>query len=172
MRHLKSRGLSFHSPSPEQTGLLGAVLAGLVMRLNPGALLLYAPLGAGKSALTAALVRALPGGEKAECSSPSFTVCNIYYTAPVTRHFDLYRLAPGLLNDDLAESLDDVAALTIVEWAENMAEADAPADGLACRICLDRERAEEGRIFDFAALGPRGREFLRLLREQLSQMAR
>lgn len=150
------------------TALLGRAMATAALRANPGALLLQGDLGVGKTALASAMVKALPGGGEAETSSPSFTICNIYYTAPLVRHFDLYRLPPGLANDELAESLDDGQALTIVEWPQHMAKADAPADGALCRISRDGEN-NEARCFVFTPLGAAGRLFLDALRSHSHQ---
>ena len=139
---------------------LGEALAGTIIRCNPGALLLFGELGAGKTTLTRGLVNALPGGDEAEASSPSFTICNIYCTAPLVHHFDLYRLEPGTPDDALAESFDAESVLTIVEWPEHMAARDAPEDGLACRLTVGRNR--QARDAEFMTLGPKGGHFLQL----------
>ena len=142
----------------EDTRRFGQILARSVMRASPGALLLYGELGAGKTALARALVEALPGGNAAEVSSPSFTICNIYCTAPQVRHFDLYRLEPGLPDEALEESFDDPAALTIVEWPERLAERDMPDNGLICR--LEPGPDEGSRLAEITALGPAGQRCL------------
>ena len=135
---------------------------------NPiGALLLYGTLGAGKTTLVRAVAETLPGGENAEISSPSFTICNIYCTAPTVHHFDLYRLEPGVPDESLGESLDDEAVLTIVEWPEHMAERDLPGDGLACR--LTAARGGEGRLAELSAVGPSGKRCLEALVLRFSQ---
>ncbi len=137
---------------------LGRCLAKALHTVHPGALLLYGGLGAGKTTLCRFLVAALPGGDQAETSSPSFTICNIYCTKPLVHHFDLYRLTPGTCDDALADSFDTPAILTIVEWPEHIATEDFPPDGLALRLRhgsgIDERRAE------FIPLGPLGREFL------------
>ena len=142
----------------EDTRRFGRILARSVMRASPGALLLYGDLGAGKTALARALVEALPGGDAAEVSSPSFTICNIYCTAPQVRHFDLYRLDPGTPDEALEESLDDPAALTIVEWPERMAQRDMPDDGLICR--LEPGPDAGSRLAGLSAVGPLGKRCL------------
>ena len=133
---------SFSLHSLEQTARLGGLLARAIQHVNPGALLLYGPLGAGKTTLSRYLVEQLPGGEYAEVASPSFTIANIYCTAPVVHHFDLYRLEYGGLDEALEESFDDPDVLTLVEWSERLAERDIPQDGLVCRIRRDGKRAE------------------------------
>ncbi|MDR1685759.1 MAG: tRNA (adenosine(37)-N6)-threonylcarbamoyltransferase complex ATPase subunit type 1 TsaE [Desulfovibrio sp.] len=143
----------------DETRRLGQALAAAVQRCNPGALLLYGEPGTGKSTLAAMLTRALPGGAAAEPSSPSFTLCNIYCTVPEIRHFDLYRLPPGLAADELAESLDNEAVMTLVEWPENMAACDRPADGVAVRLSVGGESG--ARWVELEALGPKGEAFLR-----------
>ena len=135
-------------------------------KVPPGALLLYGDLGAGKTALTRFAVEALPGGRDAEVSSPSFTICNIYCTAPLVHHFDLYRLEPGAPDEALEESLDDASILTIVEWPERMAARDLPGDGLACR--LSAGDTDDGRAAALFALGPLGEQCLALFRSLYS----
>ncbi len=140
---------------------LGKALARAVTAKNPGVLLLYGELGAGKTTLTRALVEALPGGMGAEAASPSFTICNIYCTAPEVHHFDLYRLSPGTRDEALEESLDNPQVLTIVEWPEHLAEEAFPGDGIACRLTLDARA--ESRNAEFTALGAGGSDCLVLL---------
>jgi tRNA threonylcarbamoyladenosine biosynthesis protein TsaE len=146
--------------SLDDTGKLGRALAAAAEKCNPGALLLYGDPGAGKSTLAWMLARALPGGAEAELSSPSFTICNIYCTVPEIRHFDLYRQPPGLSDDEIAESLDIDAVMTLVEWPEHLAECDRPADGVAVRLTAVEESG--ARFAELEALGPKGESFLRL----------
>ena len=146
----------------EDTRRFGRILARSVMRASPGALLLYGELGAGKTALARALVEALPGGNAAEVSSPSFTICNIYCTAPQVRHFDLYRLGPGMPDEALEESFDDPAALTIVEWPERLAGRDMPDNGLICRLAPGPD--EGARLAELSAIGPLGKRCLDVVR--------
>ncbi len=93
------------------------------------ALLLRGPLGSGKTSLTRALVTRLPGGNEAEISSPSFTLCNHYATIPSIVHCDLYRTSHSL-PDEVWDALEDPLSLCIVEWAEYMPEAAFPKDFL------------------------------------------
>ena len=51
-------------------------------------ILFYGDLGSGKTTFTRGLIEALPGGENAEVSSPSFTLCNSYPTTPSVIHCD------------------------------------------------------------------------------------
>jgi tRNA threonylcarbamoyladenosine biosynthesis protein TsaE len=80
-------------------------------------ILLRGCLGSGKTTLTRFLAEALPGGDRAEISSPSFTLCNIYPTTPPVYHCDLYR-ACGAVPDEIGEILDAGDAAVVVEWAE------------------------------------------------------
>lgn len=68
----------------EETRRMGQWLAAHLPDSGVRALLLRGPLGSGKTTLTSALVQALPGGDAAEVSSPSFTLCNHY---PTTRPY-------------------------------------------------------------------------------------
>ena len=106
------------------TARLGAAIA---RGLKPGeAVCLSGPLGAGKSTLARALIRALttPGEE---VPSPTFTLVQ-FYEGPRLKiaHFDLYRLS----NPDeayelgLDEALDDGAA--VIEWPERLQGRLAP----------------------------------------------
>jgi tRNA threonylcarbamoyladenosine biosynthesis protein TsaE len=95
------------------TGRLGAALSRAIG--HGEAILLSGPLGAGKSALARALIRALTTPDE-EVPSPTFTLVQFYETEPPIGHFDLYRLEGEgeALEIGLEEALDQGAAL--VEW--------------------------------------------------------
>ncbi len=118
--------------SPDETEAFGRALALAAQSLcaegSPLPVMgLRGDLGLGKTTLARGLVAALPGGERAEFSSPSFTLCNSYPTTPPVLHADLYRLPDGCgLPDELADELDtwDEAAgraLLLLEWPERLA---------------------------------------------------
>ena len=88
-------------------------------------ILFYGDLGSGKTTFTRGLIEALPGGENAEVSSPSFTLCNSYPTTPSVIHCDLYR-SEGALPDEVDEALDTESGLVLVEWAERIAAENLP----------------------------------------------
>ena len=75
-------------------------------------ILFYGDLGSGKTTFTRGFIEALPGGENAEVSSPSFTLCNSYPTTPSVIHCD--------------EALDTESGIVLVEWAERIAAENLP----------------------------------------------
>ena len=86
--------------------------------LRPGDLiLLYGPLGAGKTTLVRAIARALEVTDPVR--SPSFTIANVYSGRMAVQHLDLYRLEEIGNDDALAlEEYVDGDAVTLVEWPE------------------------------------------------------
>ena len=104
-----------------------AIGAGLAARLERGSrVLLYGELGAGKTAFVRGLAAGL-GIDPDDVSSPTFTLVQEYRGGRLALfHVDLYRLAPGEV-DDLG--LDALAAdgVLAVEWAERMPRADPGA---------------------------------------------
>lgn len=114
-------------PDLASTEALGRVLAHL---LRPGdALLLDGPLGAGKTALARALLRAACGDAGMEVPSPSYTLVQCY-DGPgfAITHFDLWRLdGPGAVEElGWDEARDGVV---LVEWPDRLGPL-APADAL------------------------------------------
>lgn len=106
-------------PDAAATEALGRALA---PHLAAGeAVLLYGPLGAGKSTLARALIRALTTPDE-EVPSPTFTLVQYYDAEPPLAHFDLYRLdRPEEVREiGLVEALDDGAVL--IEWPERLGE--------------------------------------------------
>ena len=96
-------------------------------------ILFYGDLGSGKTTFTRGFIEALPGGESAEVSSPSFTLCNSYPTTPSVIHCDLYR-SEGALPDEVDEALDTESGLVLVEWAERIAAENLPPKRLDIRF--------------------------------------
>ena len=91
----------------------------LALALRPGDVhALSGDLGAGKTALARAIIRALADDEAIEVPSPTFTLVQTYETRIPVGHFDLYRIsAPSELDElGLDEILMDGAAL--IEWPE------------------------------------------------------
>ncbi|MGD0867762.1 MAG: tRNA (adenosine(37)-N6)-threonylcarbamoyltransferase complex ATPase subunit type 1 TsaE [Rhizomicrobium sp.] len=117
------------------TEALGArIAAGL--RLGT-AVALEGDLGAGKTVLARAILRAL--GVKEDVPSPTFTLVQSYETPTLAvRHYDLYRIEDAAEMEELGleEALDQGAAL--IEWPER-APAYIPDDALHVRLEIERE---------------------------------
>ena len=90
----------------------------------PAALELVGDVGSGKTTLTRGIAEAL--GVREPVTSPSFTISKRYAGIqdgrPITlAHYDFYRLPdPGIMKEDLDESLNDPDTITIVEWGESV----------------------------------------------------
>jgi tRNA threonylcarbamoyladenosine biosynthesis protein TsaE len=102
---------------------------------RPGdAVLLSGPLGAGKSALARAFLRALLGDPALEVPSPSYTLVQSYAVpgGGQAHHFDLYRLggAEEVLELGWEEALEGIV---LVEWPERLGALAPPG---ALRIAL------------------------------------
>ncbi len=118
------------------------------MVLRPGdAVALQGDLGAGKTTLSRALLRALADDPALEVPSPTFTLVQPYdFKRFPVAHLDLYRMEDPDEIDELGldEMLDEGAAL--IEWPERAEEA-LPADSLW--MTLEPTGEGDGRIATF-----------------------
>jgi len=131
--------LEFRIRDFEHMAALGRALAGCLCK-EPSlrCILLRGDLGSGKTTLTRFLVEALPGGDKAEISSPGFTLCNVYPTMPPVLHCDLYRVGSAI-PDELGEALDAGDMAVVAEWAEFLPFSQLPHDyvDIFLQVCDD-----------------------------------
>lgn len=136
-------------PDADATTRLGAAIAPL---LAPGeTVLLYGPLGMGKSTLARGLVRAMTTPDE-DVPSPTFTLVQFYDSTPPVAHFDLYRLTrPGEAAEiGLDEALDEGCA--VIEWPERLG--DDPAAWLGPdRLTVTLAEAGEGRLATVSGAG-------------------
>jgi tRNA threonylcarbamoyladenosine biosynthesis protein TsaE len=139
-------------PDAAATDALGAVLA----QTQPAQAIvhLHGDLGAGKSTLARAWLRAL--GVRGAIRSPTYTLVEHYPLAEGGKalHLDLYRIAGAGELEFLA--LDDAAAtLWLVEWPERAAGALPEAD-LRVELAVDGE----GRAVRLVGATPTGIHWL------------
>ena len=138
----------------DDTVEFGRMLAEAMIASPIRALYLYADLGGGKTTLTRGFVSALPGGERAEVASPSFTLCNVYPTRPEILHADLYRLSEGAsMPEEMEEMLEDGNALLILEWPEYLAPQYRDAERLEVRLVHSEKVAEKSEEIPEAVKG-------------------
>ena len=133
------------------TAALAGWLAGFA---RPGDfIVLSGELGAGKTALARAFLRAASGDAELETPSPTFTLMQTYdgREGPVV-HADFYRLAGAqdLREIGFAEAVQ--GAVTLVEWGER-ALAALPAERLDVTLEFDPARGPDYRL---ALFRPRG----------------
>jgi tRNA threonylcarbamoyl adenosine modification protein YjeE len=123
--------ISLFLPDEAATFRLGEDLA-LALKVGD-CLALSGDLGAGKSSLARAILRAIADDDELEVPSPTFTLVQSYELRIPVSHFDLYRLGdPSELSElGLDEALD--TGIGLVEWPE-MAEHELPADRITLRL--------------------------------------
>lgn len=91
-------------------------------------------VGAGKTTLTKGI--AVGMGVTEDVQSPSFTISRVYDADRGLRlaHYDFYRLHdPGIMADELRDTMHDPHTITIVEWAGIVADV-LPASHISVRI--------------------------------------
>lgn len=118
--------------------------------LLPGATIeLIGDVGAGKTTLTQGLAKAL--GVTGPITSPSFTISKSYPFAYqdnpcVLAHYDFYRLPdPGIMSEDLAESISDPHTITVIEWAETVTDI-LPSDHIKITITYNDDGSRQVEI--------------------------
>lgn len=117
----------------------------------PAVIELIGDVGSGKTTLTRGIARGL--GVKEPISSPSFTISKHYAYAKNNHeynlvHYDFYRLPdPGLMAEDLAESLSDQNTITIIEWADTVADL-LPEKRLTIKISLNDDGSRSVEMID------------------------
>ena len=104
------------STASADTERLGAALGKLLR--TPAVIELRSDLGGGKTTFVRGLARG--AGSKDKVSSPTFTLSRIYKANHLEiHHFDFYRLSePGVVADQLEESLQNSRVITVVEWSD------------------------------------------------------
>lgn len=114
--------------SEEEMKRLGETIGGL---LRGGECIeLVGDVGSGKTTLTKGIAIGLGIAETVQ--SPTFTINRTYESPKGVRlsHYDFYRLAdPGIMADELAESLEDDKTSVVIEWG-GIVEAVVPGGRL------------------------------------------
>ncbi len=98
---------------------------------SPVIIELIGDVGVGKTTFTRGLAEGL--GVKDTVTSPSFTICKRYSfpirstdskpseSFGILSHYDFYRLdEPGLLSDDLSETISEKYSVSVIEWGESI----------------------------------------------------
>lgn len=151
---------TFYLPDSDATDALGRALASVQ---PPGAVVyLHGDLGAGKSTLARAWLRAL--GVEGPIRSPTYTLVERYAVPDgEALHLDLYRIGGAGELEFLG--LDDLKpALWLVEWPER-GRGGLPAQDLQVELAVQGT----GRALRLLAGSPAGREWLSML-EQSGQL--
>lgn len=132
------------STSSAETERLGRLLGeGLK---SPEVIELRSDLGGGKTTFVKGL--ALGFGSKDAVSSPTFTLNKVYkgQSGQQIHHFDFYRLSdPGIMADQLAESLNNPNAVTVVEWGD-IVQNVLPSERLSIEFKMVADNPDERQI--------------------------
>ena len=107
--------------SPDAMKDFGAKIGSL---LSGGEVIeLLGDVGAGKTTFTKGLAVGL--GISEDVQSPTFTISRVYSARDglALSHYDFYRLNDaGIMAMEIASAIEDAHNITVVEWAESVAE--------------------------------------------------
>lgn len=108
----------------------------------PAVIELVGDVGAGKTTFTRGLAKGL--GVTEPVTSPSFTISKRYsFPGGELVHYDFYRLDdPGIMRDELAETLSEPNSVVVVEWGGDVAEL-LPARKHHLKIRLNEDGSRE-----------------------------
>ena len=126
-------------PDESATERLGATLA---ERLRVGDVVgLKGELGAGKTTLARAIIRAAAGDRELIVPSPTFTLVEVYETPRGSFwHFDLYRLEAAEQVYELGWEEALAEGIALVEWPERLGKL------LPKHLSVTLEVADDGRL--------------------------
>ena len=126
-------------PDESATERLGATLA---ERLRVGDVVgLKGELGAGKTTLARAIIRAAAGDRELIVPSPTFTLVEVYETPRGSFwHFDLYRLEAAEQVYELSWEEALAEGIALVEWPERLGKL------LPKHLSVTMELADDGRL--------------------------
>lgn len=130
---------TFSLPLPDEaaTERLGAALATRLRSRDVVALV--GGLGAGKTTLARAVLRAASGQPAMVVPSPTFTLVEVYDTPRgVFWHFDLYRLEQPEQVFELGWEEARTDGIALVEWAERLGSL-LPKERLTVTLSIDGE---------------------------------
>lgn len=153
----------YHTHLQDEAGT-AALGASLALALEPGlAIYLHGDLGAGKTALTRALLHA--AGHQGRVKSPTYTLAEPYTVTLADRmvtviHFDLYRMASPeeFLDAGFREHFNE-NSICIVEWPEK-GEPVLPEPDIHISLTV----AGHGRDVELRALSDKGHQCLARLK--------
>jgi tRNA threonylcarbamoyladenosine biosynthesis protein TsaE len=146
----------FNLPDESATEAFGAALA---KTLSPGLVVyLEGDLGAGKTTLSRALIRAL--GHTGPVKSPTYALVEVYVISSLyLYHFDFYRFeSPEEFLDAGFDEYFNDASVCLVEWPER-AQGCVPSPDLQLRL----HHARVGRLLEAVANSPKGQACLNAL---------
>lgn len=129
-----AREILCHLADPEAATAFGRCLG---LCLQPGdTVLLEGPIGAGKTHLARAAIRALLGDDGFEVPSPTYTLVQIYDgPAAAIWHADLYRLSGPAEVEELGLHEAMGADIVMIEWPDRLGEAH-PETALTLTLSL------------------------------------
>ncbi|CAI3922404.1 tRNA A37 threonylcarbamoyladenosine biosynthesis protein TsaE (TsaE) (PDB:1FL9) [Commensalibacter communis] len=135
--------LLYALPNLKATEALAQKIAQQIRKQD--SILLFGPLGVGKTSLARALLRAVCKDPEMEVPSPSFTLVQQYDTSGFSLyHYDLWRLQDEeeLIELDWDDAREEV---TLVEWPERLGSL-LPEDSLQIHLSIQSETMRQAKL--------------------------